>query len=371
MHVLITGGAGFLGKALAARLLQRGQLSAATAATNRSTRSRSPTSSGPKGCDDPRIAQVIGDIADRALLERVIDAGHHRHLPPRGRRQRPGGGGLRPRHAREPRRHARAARGLPRGGPPAAPGVRQLGRGLRRRAARGRARSRRRSRRRRRTAPRRRSASCSSPTTRGEASSTAARCGCRRSPSGPASPTPRRRRSRAASSASRSTAKSPICPVERSTRMWVISPASAVGGLIHAHDLPAERLGSNRSISLPGLSVTVGEMADALGAGRGRRGRRADPLAAGSAHHETDRHLAGHARREPGPRRWDFPTTRTSTRSSAPTSRAGRPRRIGGLACRHHVWARSIAAIVLLASLRAGAQAPTDRRVRPTSRSCR
>ncbi len=55
-----------------------------------------------------------------------------------------------------------------------------------------------------------------------------------------------------------------VCPVERSTRMWVISPDSAVGGLIYAHDLPAERLGFQRSISLPGLSVTVGEMAAAL-----------------------------------------------------------------------------------------------------------
>ena len=55
-----------------------------------------------------------------------------------------------------------------------------------------------------------------------------------------------------------------VCPVDRATRMWVISPESAVGGLIHAHELPAERLGSQRSISLPGLSVTVGEMAAAL-----------------------------------------------------------------------------------------------------------
>jgi nucleoside-diphosphate-sugar epimerase len=46
--------------------------------------------------------------------------------------------------------------------------------------------------------------------------------------------------------------------------MWVISPESAVGGFIHAHDLPGDRLGSNRSISLPGLSITVGEMAAAL-----------------------------------------------------------------------------------------------------------
>jgi nucleoside-diphosphate-sugar epimerase len=56
-----------------------------------------------------------------------------------------------------------------------------------------------------------------------------------------------------------------ICPVDRQTRMWVISPASAVAGFVHAHDLPPERLGANRSISLPGLTVSVGEMVDALG----------------------------------------------------------------------------------------------------------
>lgn len=56
-----------------------------------------------------------------------------------------------------------------------------------------------------------------------------------------------------------------ICPVDRATKMWVISPVSTVGGFIHAHDLPSERLGANRSISLPGLSVSVGEMVDALG----------------------------------------------------------------------------------------------------------
>jgi nucleoside-diphosphate-sugar epimerase len=56
-----------------------------------------------------------------------------------------------------------------------------------------------------------------------------------------------------------------VCPVDPVTRMWVISPASAVGGFIHAHDLPSARLGANRSISLPGLSVTVGEMVESLG----------------------------------------------------------------------------------------------------------
>ena len=55
-----------------------------------------------------------------------------------------------------------------------------------------------------------------------------------------------------------------ICPVDASTRMWVISPAAVIGGFVHAHDLPAERLGWNRSLNLPGLSVTVGEMAAAL-----------------------------------------------------------------------------------------------------------
>ena len=72
MRVLITGGAGFLGKALAARLLQRGHLSAG---------GRDEPVDGitlvdvvpAEGLNDARIAQVTGDISERRLLERAVD----------------------------------------------------------------------------------------------------------------------------------------------------------------------------------------------------------------------------------------------------------------------------------------------------------
>jgi D-erythronate 2-dehydrogenase len=62
-----------------------------------------------------------------------------------------------------------------------------------------------------------------------------------------------------------------ICPVERSARMWILSPRRAVESLLHAHGLPAERWGTNRSLTLPGIEVSIGDMVDGLGrvAGKG------------------------------------------------------------------------------------------------------
>ncbi len=56
-----------------------------------------------------------------------------------------------------------------------------------------------------------------------------------------------------------------ICPVERSARMWILSPRRAVAALLHAHELPAAAWGSNRSVSLPGIDVSIGDMVDGLG----------------------------------------------------------------------------------------------------------
>ena len=55
-----------------------------------------------------------------------------------------------------------------------------------------------------------------------------------------------------------------ICPVDRATRMWVISPETVVRCLVAGHDLSSEALGHDRSVNLPGLSVTVDEMVAAL-----------------------------------------------------------------------------------------------------------
>lgn len=55
-----------------------------------------------------------------------------------------------------------------------------------------------------------------------------------------------------------------ICPVEASTRMWLLSPASAIDCLIAGHELPPDAFGTNRALNLPGLSVKVGDMVASL-----------------------------------------------------------------------------------------------------------
>lgn len=55
-----------------------------------------------------------------------------------------------------------------------------------------------------------------------------------------------------------------ICPVEPSLRVWLLSPRRAIENLILAHELPATAFGHTRSINVPGLSVRVGEMVQAL-----------------------------------------------------------------------------------------------------------
>ncbi|MGE5337431.1 MAG: D-erythronate dehydrogenase [Gemmatimonadota bacterium] len=54
------------------------------------------------------------------------------------------------------------------------------------------------------------------------------------------------------------------CPVDIDTGMWVLSPQSAVAAFIHAHELPSAAWGLRRAINLPGLTVTVAQMLEAL-----------------------------------------------------------------------------------------------------------
>ena len=137
MHDLITGGAGFLGKALAARLLQRGHLIGADGRDERIDRITLTDVVAAEASTTRASRRSAGDVADRALLGQIVTTRTTGDLSPRGGRQRPGRSGLRSRDAGEPRRDARAARGLPCRGSPSARGVCQLRRGLRRRAARG------------------------------------------------------------------------------------------------------------------------------------------------------------------------------------------------------------------------------------------
>ena len=56
-----------------------------------------------------------------------------------------------------------------------------------------------------------------------------------------------------------------ICPVTADTRLWLLSPRKVIECLISGHDLDGTSLGSKRIINLPGVSVSVGEMIEALG----------------------------------------------------------------------------------------------------------
>ncbi|MGT3178594.1 D-erythronate dehydrogenase [Yersinia enterocolitica] len=55
-----------------------------------------------------------------------------------------------------------------------------------------------------------------------------------------------------------------ICPVSPQTLLWLLSPKMAINNLIHGHQLDASQLKSGRVINLPGLSVSVQQMIDAL-----------------------------------------------------------------------------------------------------------
>ena len=55
-----------------------------------------------------------------------------------------------------------------------------------------------------------------------------------------------------------------VLPVPRSVRHWFASPRAAIGFLIHASRMNTEDLGARRSLSMPGISATVGEQIESL-----------------------------------------------------------------------------------------------------------
>jgi D-erythronate 2-dehydrogenase len=60
------------------------------------------------------------------------------------------------------------------------------------------------------------------------------------------------------------TGKDAVCPVSPDTVMALASPRRVVASLAHALDIAGDALGQNRTLQLPGYSVSVGEMAEAL-----------------------------------------------------------------------------------------------------------
>jgi len=55
-----------------------------------------------------------------------------------------------------------------------------------------------------------------------------------------------------------------ICPVPPETKIWAMSPRSAIANLVHAHEISASDVGTGGAISLPGLATTAGEIFAAL-----------------------------------------------------------------------------------------------------------
>ena len=53
-------------------------------------------------------------------------------------------------------------------------------------------------------------------------------------------------------------------PVEDSIEMWILSPGKVLDAFVHAHDLPASAWGTNRAISLPGITFSLKEGIEAL-----------------------------------------------------------------------------------------------------------
>lgn len=54
------------------------------------------------------------------------------------------------------------------------------------------------------------------------------------------------------------------CPVPLGTRMWLSSPDVAVANLVHAIAVEGDRIGTWRTLNIPGISVTVADMLRSL-----------------------------------------------------------------------------------------------------------
>ncbi|MGO4869547.1 MAG: D-erythronate dehydrogenase [Roseiarcus sp.] len=81
-----------------------------------------------------------------------------------------------------------------------------------------------------------------------------------------------------------------ILPVADTVRQWHASPRSAVGFLVHAANLNLAKLGARRSLTMPGVSATVGEQIDAL---RGAAGEAATKLIRRQRDETIERIVAG------------------------------------------------------------------------------
>jgi nucleoside-diphosphate-sugar epimerase len=264
VRVLITGGAGFLGQALTHDLLQRGVLRGADGSEQTIERiTVADVVPAPRRADDPRVHEVTGDITDRALLERAIDtdttAVFHLAAVVSGQAEADFDLGMRVNvdGTRALLEVCRAAGHVPRvvfassvavyGGklPPVVldttPLTPQSSYGTQKAIG---------------------ELLVSDYTRKGFIDGRSLRL--------PTVTVRPGRPNAAASSFASGIIREPIngepaiCPVDRDTTMWVISPGTAIGCFTHAFELDAAALGHERAFNLPGLSVSVAEMVAAL-----------------------------------------------------------------------------------------------------------
>ena len=95
-----------------------------------------------------------------------------------------------------------------------------------------------------------------------------------------------------------------VCPVGAATRVWLLSPRTVLECFIMAHDIDGEKLGSNRLLSLPGMSISVGDMVASLARVAGADVAATGRVRARSPDRTDGRHVAGRARGHPRSRPW-------------------------------------------------------------------
>lgn len=61
------------------------------------------------------------------------------------------------------------------------------------------------------------------------------------------------------------------CPVPEDTGVWILSPRRVVEAFIHALELPSSEWPTTRAVNLPGITLTVREMIEAMGRVAGRQ----------------------------------------------------------------------------------------------------
>jgi D-erythronate 2-dehydrogenase len=264
MNIVITGGAGFLGRRLAETLLERGVLRGSDGRDARVDRITLVDVVPAAGLSDNRIRQVTGDVADRELLERAVDAEttsiFHLAAIVSGQAEADFDLGMRvnldaSRHLLEIcRQHGQRPRvvfassvavyggDLPATVPDDLAVTPQTSYGTQKAIT---------------------ELLINDYTRRGFVDGRSLRL--------PTISVRPGRPNAAASSFASGIIREPlngeisVCPVSAATRVWLLSPRTVIECFIMAHDIDSARLGANRLLSLPGMSIAVGEMVAALG----------------------------------------------------------------------------------------------------------